>query len=150
MRRASCTQEISIRLQTGAYELPCLKLISIPGRHLGAAWIERLQPDLLITETTYANTIRDSKRTRERDFLKKVHACVARGGKVSCQSCRRVVSSVAWQCLIPVFALGRAQELCMLLNAYWERTGLTVPVEAHPVRRQSTHAASGRSILQLG
>ena len=53
-----------------------------PDRHLGAAWIERLKPDLLITETTYASTVRDSKRTRERDFLKRVHATVARGGKV--------------------------------------------------------------------
>lgn len=64
-----------------------------PDRHLGAAWIDKCKPDLLITESTYATTIRDSKRCRETDFLKKVHECVARGGKV----------------LIPVFALGRAQ-----------------------------------------
>ncbi|TPX70234.1 hypothetical protein SpCBS45565_g01857 [Spizellomyces sp. 'palustris'] len=76
-----------------------------PDRHLGAAWIDRCRPDLLITETTYATTVRGSKRARERDFLKKVHDCVRDGGKV----------------LIPVFALGRAQELCILLEAYWER-----------------------------
>jgi integrator complex subunit 11 len=79
-----------------------------PDRHLGAASIERLRPDLLITETTYATTIRDSKTSRERDFLKNVHECVERGGKV----------------LIPVFALGRAQELCILLETYWERMNL--------------------------
>ena len=39
-------------------------------------------------------------RCRERDFLKKVHHCVSQGGNV----------------LIPVFALGRAQELCILLG----------------------------------
>ncbi len=39
-------------------------------RHLGAAWIDKLKPDLTITETTYATTIRDSKRSREREFLK--------------------------------------------------------------------------------
>ncbi|XP_037089149.1 integrator complex subunit 11-like [Pollicipes pollicipes] len=83
-----------------------------PDRHLGAAWIDRCCPDLLITESTYATTIRDSKRCRERDILKKVHECVERGGKV----------------LIPVFALGRAQELCILLESYWERTNLKVPV----------------------
>ena len=55
--------------------------------------IDKCRPDLLITESTYATTIRDSKRCRERDFLKKVHDCVEKGGKV----------------LIPVFALGRAQ-----------------------------------------
>ncbi|CAG8556757.1 2587_t:CDS:2 [Diversispora eburnea] len=83
-----------------------------PDRHLGAAWIDRVQPDVLITESTYATTIRDSKRARERDFLKKVHDCVAQGGKV----------------LIPVFALGRAQELCILIETYWERNNLDVPV----------------------
>ncbi|KAL3895309.1 MAG: hypothetical protein SGCHY_004776 [Lobulomycetales sp.] len=83
-----------------------------PDRHLGAAWIDKCAPDVLITETTYATTIRDSKRARERDFLKKVHECVAKGGKV----------------LIPVFALGRAQELCILVEGYWQRMGLDVPV----------------------
>lgn len=83
-----------------------------PDRHLGAAWIDKCRPDLLITETTYATTIRDSKRCRERDFLKKVHDVVEKRGKV----------------LIPVFALGRAQELCILLESYWERMNLKVPI----------------------
>lgn len=83
-----------------------------PDRHLGAAWIDKCRPDLLITESTYATTIRDSKRCRERDFLKKVHDCIEKGGKV----------------LIPVFALGRAQELCILLETYWERMNLKVPI----------------------
>jgi integrator complex subunit 11 len=83
-----------------------------PDRHLGAAWIDRVEPDVLITESTYATTIRDSKRARERDFLRKVHDCVLQGGKV----------------LIPVFALGRAQELCILVEEYWERMGLTIPI----------------------
>ncbi|KAJ1675851.1 hypothetical protein EV182_000446 [Spiromyces aspiralis] len=83
-----------------------------PDRHLGAAWIDRVRPDVLITETTYGTTIRDSKRARERDFLEKVHHCVNQGGKV----------------LIPCFALGRAQELCILIEIYWERMGLNVPV----------------------
>ncbi|XP_064611089.1 integrator complex subunit 11-like isoform X1 [Liolophura sinensis] len=83
-----------------------------PDRHLGSAWIDKCRPDLLITESTYATTIRDSKRCRERDFLKKVHDCVEKGGKV----------------LIPVFALGRAQELCILLESYWERMNLKVPI----------------------
>ena len=32
------------------------------------------------------------------------------------------------QVLIPVFALGRAQELCILLETYWERMNLQVPI----------------------
>eukprot|EP00292_Cryptomonas_paramecium_P007142 CAMPEP_0113730174 /NCGR_PEP_ID=MMETSP0038_2-20120614/43010_1 /TAXON_ID=2898 /ORGANISM="Cryptomonas paramecium" /LENGTH=446 /DNA_ID=CAMNT_0000662201 /DNA_START=21 /DNA_END=1358 /DNA_ORIENTATION=+ /assembly_acc=CAM_ASM_000170 len=83
-----------------------------PDRHLGSANCDRLRPDLMITESTYATTIRDSKRCRESDLLKQVSECVRAGGKV----------------LIPVFALGRAQELCLLLDSYWERTGLTVPI----------------------
>lgn len=83
-----------------------------PDRHLGAAAIDRLRPTLLITESTYATTIRDSKRARERNFLKRVHQAVDRGGKV----------------LIPVFALGRAQELCLLIDSYWQRMNLTVPI----------------------
>ncbi|KAJ3416035.1 Integrator complex subunit 11 [Chytridiales sp. JEL 0842] len=83
-----------------------------PDRHLGAAWIDKCCPDLLITETTYATTIRASKRSREQDFLHSVHECVMKGGKV----------------LVPVFALGRAQELCILLDSYWERTNMKVPI----------------------
>eukprot|EP00124_Ichthyophonus_hoferi_P004144 Ihof_evm1s421 gene=Ihof_evmTU1s421 len=83
-----------------------------PDRHLGAAWIDKCRPDLLITESTYATTIRDSKRCRERDFLKKVYDCVTNGGNV----------------LIPVFALGRAQELCILLEIFWDRMNLKVPI----------------------
>lgn len=83
-----------------------------PDRHLGSAWIDKCRPDLLITESTYATTIRDSKRCRERDFLMKVRDCVEKGGKV----------------LIPVFALGRAQELCILLETYWEHMNMKVPI----------------------
>ncbi|KAK3133275.1 hypothetical protein QOZ80_6AG0534520 [Eleusine coracana subsp. coracana] len=83
-----------------------------PDRHLGAAQIDRLELDLLITESTYAKTVRDSRHAREREFLKAVHKCVSGGGKV----------------LIPTFALGRAQELCILLDDYWERMNLEVPI----------------------
>jgi integrator complex subunit 11 len=92
-------------LYTGDYNMT-------PDRHLGAAWVDRCLPDVVITESTYATTIRDSKRSRERDLLEKVHRCVNNGGKV----------------LIPVFALGRAQELCILLETYWQRKNLTVPI----------------------
>lgn len=93
-------------LYTGDYNMT-------PDRHLGAASADLLlEPDVLITESTYATTLRDSKRARERDFLRNIHQCVAAGGKV----------------LIPVFALGRVQELCILVEAYWERLRLNIPV----------------------
>lgn len=31
-------------------------------RHLGAAWIDKVRPNVLITESTYATTVRDSKK----------------------------------------------------------------------------------------
>lgn len=99
-------------LYTGDYNMT-------PDRHLGAARLpfNGLKPDLLITETTYATTIRDSKRARERNFLQRVHETVEKGGKV----------------LIPVFALGRAQELCILLETYWERMNLgNIPIYFAP------------------
>lgn len=37
-------------------------------------------------------------------------------------------SCLSVQVLIPVFALGRVQELCILLESYWERLGLKVPI----------------------
>ncbi|CAN6217580.1 unnamed protein product [Urochloa humidicola] len=83
-----------------------------PDKHLGAAQIDRLKLDLLITESTYAKTTRDSRSAREREFLQAVHKCVSGGGKV----------------LIPIFAVGRAQELCMLLDDYWERMNWKIPI----------------------
>ena len=92
-------------LYTGDYNMTA-------DRHLGAAWVDKCRPTVLITESTYATTIRDSKRAREQDFLKKVHEVVDRNGKI----------------LIPVFALGRAQELCILLESYWDRMNIKAPI----------------------
>ncbi|KAL7243695.1 hypothetical protein ACSBR1_016000 [Camellia fascicularis] len=52
-----------------------------PDRHLGAAQIDRLRLDLIITESAYATTVRDSKYAREREFPKAVPKCVASKGK---------------------------------------------------------------------
>ncbi|KMZ75067.1 Cleavage and polyadenylation specificity factor subunit 3 [Zostera marina] len=83
-----------------------------PDRHLGAAEIDRIQLDLLITESTYATTTRDSRFALEREFLNVVHKCVSDGGKV----------------LMPTFSMGRTQELAIMLNDYWERMNLKVPI----------------------
>lgn len=86
-----------------------------PDRHLGAAWIDRCCPDVLITESTYATMVRDSRRTREHEFLHNVQQTVTQGGKV----------------LIPVFALGRAQELCILIDSFFDQTGLGAKVPVY-------------------
>eukprot|EP00850_Spirogloea_muscicola_P001744 SM000006S19509 [mRNA] locus=s6:1237766:1241023:+ [translate_table: standard] len=116
-----------------------------PDRHLGPASIDRLEPDLLISEATYATTVRDSKRLRERDFLRAVsgsstplqisqlpssfHArrtdATARGGRLAAAAAQvQRCLSRGGKVLIPVFALGRAQELCILLDEFWEQAGI--------------------------
>ncbi|KAJ7398704.1 Integrator complex subunit 11 [Pitangus sulphuratus] len=93
-----------------------------PDRHLGAAWIDKCRPDLLISESTYATTIRDSKRCRERDFLKKVHETVERGGKVS-----GILGSL-WTSSLD------SQDLALALTGLWdtsfhrERMNLKAPI----------------------
>lgn len=81
-------------------------------QHLAAASIDTLRPDLMITESTYGSVIRDCRKSKEREFLQAIHNCIGRGGKA----------------LIPIFALGRAQEICLVLESYWERMGLDIPV----------------------
>ncbi|KAK1351001.1 subunit 11 of integrator complex [Hamiltosporidium tvaerminnensis] len=83
-----------------------------PDRHLGAAWIDCLKPDVLITESTYACVIRECRKAKEREFINCIDETIKRGGKV----------------LVPIFALGRAQELCLLVDAYWEKMGYSTPV----------------------
>ncbi|XP_074042176.1 cleavage and polyadenylation specificity factor 73 isoform X3 [Leptinotarsa decemlineata] len=68
-------------------------------RHLMAAEIPTVRPDVLITESTYGTHIHEKREDRESRFTSLVHDIVNRGGR----------------CLIPVFALGRAQELLLIL-----------------------------------
>lgn len=72
-------------------------------RHLMAAEIPNVHPDVVIVESTYGTHIHEKREDREVRFTGLVHDIVARGGR----------------CLIPVFALGRAQELLLILDEYW-------------------------------
>uniref|UniRef100_A0A915J5F0 Cleavage and polyadenylation specificity factor subunit 3 n=1 Tax=Romanomermis culicivorax TaxID=13658 RepID=A0A915J5F0_ROMCU len=74
-------------------------------RHLCAAEIPNIRPDVLIIESTYGTQIHEKREDRERRFTDLVYDIVARGGR----------------CLIPVFALGRAQELLLILDEFWEQ-----------------------------
>lgn len=73
-------------------------------RHLMAAEIPNVKPDVLMVESTYGVQVHASKAEREARFTGTVERIVTRGGK----------------CLIPVFALGRAQELLLILDEYWQ------------------------------
>ncbi|XP_077293002.1 cleavage and polyadenylation specificity factor 73 [Arctopsyche grandis] len=72
-------------------------------RHLMAAEIPTVHPDVLITESTYGTHVHEKREDRESRFTNLVSDIVNRGGR----------------CLIPVFALGRAQELLLILDEFW-------------------------------
>jgi integrator complex subunit 11 len=91
--------------------------------HLSGHGIPRLFPDVLITESTYGNRTREPMYKRARTFVQQVHRCVLRGGRV----------------LIPVFAVGRLQEILLMLNDYWERMGCDCPIlYASPMGHRAT------------
>lgn len=73
-------------------------------RHLMIAEIPKIRPDILITEATYGTHLHEKRGEREARFTNTIFNTVTRGGR----------------CLIPVFALGRAQELLLILDEYWQ------------------------------
>lgn len=81
-------------------------------RHLSSASCPKLKSTVFITESTYGNMIRNSRLDREREFVYSIYDCLKSGGNV----------------LVPVFALGRCQELSLLLNSYWNNLNLKYPI----------------------
>ena len=77
-----------------------------PDRHLHAAEVPPGQdpPNVMIVESTFGITNLPGREEREQKLVSTVDAVVRRGGS----------------CLIPVFALGRAQELLLILDEYWQ------------------------------
>ena len=75
-----------------------------PDRHLEPAEIPNKEINVLIVESTYGIHQHENRDEREKNFIKYVDDVVSRGGK----------------CLLPVFAIGRAQELLLILDEYWE------------------------------
>lgn len=73
-------------------------------RHLKAAEIPPFRPDVLIIESTYGVQEHENRRFREKRFTDRIARTVRQGGRA----------------LLPVFALGRAQELLLILDEYWE------------------------------
>jgi len=72
-------------------------------RHLPAADLPAVPPHILIVEATYGVSRHVPRGEREARFIGKVREIVARGGRV----------------LLPVVALGRAQELLLILEEHW-------------------------------
>ncbi|KAG2703624.1 hypothetical protein I3843_06G137900 [Carya illinoinensis] len=72
-------------------------------RHLRAAETPQFSPDVCIIESTYGVQQHQPRNVREKRFTDVIHSTISEGGRV----------------LIPVFALGRAQELLLILDEYW-------------------------------
>jgi cleavage and polyadenylation specificity factor subunit 3 len=71
---------------------------------MGAECNPDWRPDVLIVESTFGVQQHDTQKERERQFIEAIDRITKRGGK----------------CLIPVFSLGRAQELLLILEEYWQ------------------------------
>lgn len=84
------------------------------GRVLLPAQIPRLEPSVLITRSSFAVTVSETKTNMERELMRVVHECVSSGGKV----------------VIPVYKLGFVQELMTILLDYWRKMKFnnTIPI----------------------
>lgn len=95
----------------------CLYLIEIGGlkvlftgdysreenRHLPVAEVPQVKPDILITESTFGTATHEPRMEKENRMTNIIHTTLLKGGRV----------------LMPVFALGTAQELLLILEEYW-------------------------------
>ncbi|WP_165774831.1 MBL fold metallo-hydrolase [Candidatus Viridilinea mediisalina] len=77
---------------------------------LGAALPAPRRPDLMVLESTYGARMHPNRALEERKLAEAVATVIARGG----------------HCLIPAFALGRAQEVILILRAA-QRDGMIPP-----------------------
>ncbi|KAF2683762.1 hypothetical protein K458DRAFT_389688 [Lentithecium fluviatile CBS 122367] len=75
-------------------------------RHLVSASVPKdVKVDVLITESTFGISMHTPRVQREAQLMKSITDVLNRGGRA----------------LLPVFALGRAQELLLILDEYWAK-----------------------------
>ncbi|CCK70965.1 cleavage polyadenylation factor subunit YSH1 KNAG_0F03030 [Huiozyma naganishii CBS 8797] len=74
-------------------------------RHLNSAEVPPQSSDILVVESTFGTATHEPRLHRENKLTQLIHTTVGRGGRV----------------LMPVFALGRAQELMLILDEYWQK-----------------------------
>ncbi|KAI1427478.1 cleavage and polyadenylation specificity factor subunit [Xylaria sp. FL1777] len=99
-------------------------------RHLISAEVPRgVKVDVLITESTYGVSTHVPRLEREQALMKSVTNILNRGGRV----------------LMPVFALGRAQELMLILDEYW---GKHVEFQRFPIYYASNLARKCMVVYQ--
>ena len=90
----------SIALETDEGLIFCAGDYSVdPQRTVDSMTVPKLRPDVVITESTYGNRLHADRRREEARLVETVKRITSDGGKV----------------LVPAFALGRAQEVILIL-----------------------------------
>lgn len=98
-------------------------------RHLSSAEVPHTRPDLLITESTFGTATHIPRLEREHKLTKMIHSTIQQGGR----------------CLLPVFALGRAQEILLILDEYWKEHK---DLQKYPIYYASDLAKKCMSVYQ--
>lgn len=101
-------------------------------RHLNSAEIPPLPSDILIVESTFGTATHEPRVSRERKLTQMVHSTVSKGGRV----------------LLPVFALGRAQEIMLILDEYWSQNAEELGLGQVPILYASNLARKCMSVFQ--
>jgi len=98
-------------------------------RHLPAADVPAIPPHVVIVESTYGVSPHSPREEREIRFTEKVQSILRRGGRV----------------LLPVVALGRAQELLLILEDFWKQNP---EMQRVPIYQASALARKAMTIYQ--
>ncbi|GAV54116.1 hypothetical protein ZYGR_0AK06180 [Zygosaccharomyces rouxii] len=101
-------------------------------RHLNSAEIPPFPSDVLIVESTFGTATHEPRVNRERKLTQLIHSTVTKGGRV----------------LLPVFALGRAQELMLILDEYWSQHAEELGSGQVPIYYASNLARKCMSVFQ--
>jgi len=101
----------------------------IADRHLPAADVPAIPPHVVIVESTYGVSPHSPREEREIRFTEKVQTILRRGGRV----------------LLPVVALGRAQELLLILEDFWAQNP---DLQRVPIYQASSLAQKAMTIYQ--
>lgn len=101
-------------------------------RHLNSAEVPPLPSDVLIVESTFGTATHEPRVNRERKLTHLIHSTVSRGGRV----------------LLPLFALGRAQEIMLILDEYWSQHSDELGGGQVPIYYASNLARKCMSVFQ--
>ncbi|CAL5219351.1 g1167 [Coccomyxa viridis] len=98
-------------------------------RHMSAADLPSPKPHIVVVEATYGVSNHLPREGREQRLLSRVRAILKGGGR----------------CLLPVVALGRAQELLLILEDHWRRNK---DMQGVPIYQASGLATKALSVYQ--